>query len=335
MAVVMATTLLYCLPAAYAEHDVFDFDGLTVVYINLETKGDSTLVMFPNGKTMLVDGGMPDAYPNVKAVLDEFGIGMIDVMLATHPDQDHVAGLNAILNDPAFEVDRILVGPTSKDTKTYTTFLSLAGDVETMYAGDVIDLDPDVSVLVLSPPEDLIPEGSSASLENTNSVILLITYGDMEFLFTADATYMTEAWLLDNRGELLDIDIMNAPHHGSKYGSTDQFILATSPEAVMFSANYGNQYGHPHDETVIRYMTHDIPFAQTADGNIAFQTDGTDCSVLVVELPELEFPCFDGVQTVPEFGGAMLIMGITATAAMLVWRLAGREGGVFDWKPAI
>ena len=181
--------LSFCPQAVQAEHDVFDFDGLTVVYINLETKGDSTLVMFPNGKTMLVDGGMPDAYPNVKAVLDEFGIGMIDVMLATHPDQDHVAGLNAILNDPAFDVDRILVGPTSKDTKTYTTFLSLAGDVETMYAGDVIDLDPDVSVLVLSPPEDLIPEGSSASLENTNSVILLITYGDMEFLFTADATY--------------------------------------------------------------------------------------------------------------------------------------------------
>ena len=333
--IVAAVVLAFCPQIAQAEHDIFDFDGLTVVYINLETKGDSTLVMFPNGKVMLVDGGMPDAYPNVKAVLHEFEINKIDVMVATHPDQDHVAGLNAILNDPAFEVGRILVGPTSKDTRTYTTFLSLAGDVETAYAGDVIDIDPDVSVQVLSPPEYLISGSSKASLENTNSVILLVTYGDIEFLFTADATYLTEEWLLDNYNDILDIDIMNAPHHGSKYGSTEQFILATTPEAVIFSVNYGNQYGHPHNESVIRYMTQDVPFVQTADGNIVFQTDGTDCSVMDIAFPDLEIPCFDGVQTVPEFGSVMLVMGMTAAAAILVWRLAGREGGVFDWKPAI
>ena len=336
IAVIAAVVMLTLIPqAAQAEHDIFDFDGLTVVYINLETKGDSTLVMFPNGKVMLIDGGMPDAYPNVKAILDEFGIDKIDVMVATHPDQDHVAGLNAVLNDPDFTVDRILIGPTSKDTRTYTTFLGLAGDAEIAYAGDVIDIDPDVSVQVLSPPEYLISGSSKASLENTNSVILLVTYGDIEFLFTADATYLTEEWLLDNHVDILDIDIMNAPHHGSKYGSTDQFILATSPEAVIFSVNYGNQYGHPHNESLIRYMTQDVPFAQTADGNIVFQTDGTDCSVVTIELPDLEFPCFDGVQTVPEFGGAMLVMGMTAAAVILMWRLAGREGGVFDWRPAV
>ncbi len=334
MVAIAAAVMLSFITQAHAEHDIFDFDGLTVVYINLETKGDSTLVMFPNGKTMLIDGGMPDAYANVKAILDKFGIDEIDVMVATHPDQDHVAGLNAVLNDPDFTVDRILVGSTSKDTRTYTTFLGLAGDVETAYAGDIIDIDPDVSVQVLSPPEDLISGSSKASLENTNSVILLVTYGDIEFLFTADATYLTEEWLLDNYDDL-DIDIMNAPHHGSKYGSTDRFILATSPEAVIFSVNYGNQYGHPHDESVIRYMTQNVPFAQTADGNIVFQTDGTDCSVVTIESPDLEFPCFDGVQTVPEFGGAMLVMGMTAAAAILVWRLAGREGGVFDWRPAV
>ena len=64
-------TLLLLLPAAsapfaYADHDAYDFDGLTVVFIDLETKGDSTLVIFPNEKTTLIDGGLSSAYPNIK-----------------------------------------------------------------------------------------------------------------------------------------------------------------------------------------------------------------------------------------------------------------------------
>ena len=84
-------TLLLLLPAAsapfaYADHDAYDFDGLTVVFIDLETKGDSTLVIFPNEKTTLIDGGLSPAYPNIKEVLQSFDISTVDVVVATHSE---------------------------------------------------------------------------------------------------------------------------------------------------------------------------------------------------------------------------------------------------------
>ena len=313
-----------------ADHDPLAFDGLSVVFISLGTKGDSTLVIFPNERTMLVDGGLQSAYPNIKDVLNRFGVEEIDAVVATHPDQDHVAGLISLLADGEIGVHDILVGPVSKDTATYAAFLAAAGQVGVLHAGDAIHLDPDVSVLVLSPPEETIRGGPNASVENSNSVVLLITYGDVEFLLTADTTHATEAYLLENWPDSLDVDIMGAPHHGSKHASTSAFIRAASPGVVVFSANLNNQYGHPHGETVARYAENGVPFVSTVYEDVAFQTDGTDCSVMYVSEPDTEVPCFDGVGTVPEFGAAALVIA-GALIPVIIMRRAGH--GVF-WNNA-
>ena len=288
---------------AHADHDVLDFEGLTVVYIDLGTKGDSTLVAFPSGSAMLIDGGMPAAYENVRDTILEFGITKIDAVVATHPDQDHVAGLNFLLEDPTFEIGQAYAGPTSKDTKTYQTFLGLA-DEQILHAGDEIELDPAVKVSVLGPPDTLIQDGKNASLENSNSVILLIEYGDIEFLFTADTTYTTEAWLIQNHDDL-DIDIMNVPHHGSRHGSTVQFIAATTPELVIYSANTDNTYGHPHPDAVSRYDASGAWQAKTSDGNVVVQTDGYKCSLVQAGT---EYPCWADVMVVPEFPITYVVM---------------------------
>lgn len=282
-------------PATYADHSVQDFDGLTVVFIGLDTKGDSTLIMLPNGKTILIDGGMPRAYPSIKDTLQYFGVTTIDTMIITHPDQDHVAGINTLIEDGVFGINEVLIGPTSKDTKTYQRFLTLATGETKTYASDTITMDPSVMITVLSPPESLIKSAKNASLENSNSVITLLQYGDIKFLFTADATHATEGWLVENYpADTLDIDIMNAPHHGSKHASTPNFISTTSPEVVVFSTDHDNQYGHPHAEAVSRYQSFGVKQVYTThDHNITIQTDGTRCSVIVGDK---ESPCLeDGI----------------------------------------
>ncbi len=302
---------------AYADHDIYSFDALNVIFIDLGTKGDSTLIIFPNDSVMLIDGGMPSSYDSIRQTLQDFNVDTIDVLIATHPDQDHVAGFNALLQDDSFNVKKILIGPTSKDTATYQNFLELAQDESIVYAGDTIHLDPKVNVSILSPPEELISKESNASLENSNSVVTLLEYGDYEFLFTGDATYTTEKWLIQNYDDAIDVDIMNAPHHGSKYASTEPFIDATTPRLVIFSANDGNRYGHPHDEAVMRYVINDIPVVQTSMGNIIIQTDGIKCSVMSSDLPDVEFPCFDGVQMIPEFKSVMIVIFASLVSVVL------------------
>ncbi len=287
--------------SVHAEHDIYSSDALTVAFIDLGTKGDSTLIIFPNDSVMLIDGGMPLAYHSIKETLQNFHISTIDVMIATHPDQDHVGGLGTILRDDSFDVKKILIGPTSKDTATYQTFLELAGDESTVYAGDKIVLDDTVSVSVISPPKQLIPSGSNASLENSNSIVTILEYGDFVFLFTGDATHTTEKWLIQNYGDTIDADIINAPHHGSKHSSTDAFIDSVTPRLVIFSANDGNMYGHPHEQAVMRYVANGIPVVQTSMGSIIIQTDGTRCSIVSADFPEEEFACFSGIAKIPEF----------------------------------
>ena len=293
-----STALSMHLPATYAEHDVSTFDGLSVVFIDLGTKGDSTLVVFPNGKSMLIDGGLKSSYPNVKGVIDEFDLDEIDVVIASHPDQDHIAGLTELLADTSVGVGTVLKNHIDKDTKTYGEFLSSAPGAETVYAGTVIDVDPTVRVEVLSPPDTGVPEADNASEANSNSLVILLVYGDIEFLFTADATYTTEEFLQSSQSGEIDVDIMNAPHHGSKHASTRSFIDAASPEVVIFSAEKDNQYGHPHQDAVDRYVSAGVTTMRTLNGDVVFQTDGTNCSTFFLDSLATEASCFDGVQMV-------------------------------------
>jgi len=326
MIIVSCILMIMTVPLAYADHDdVYSFDGLTVVFIDLGKKGDSTLIKFPNNKTMLIDGGLASSYPRIQGTLYAFDISTIDVMLVTHPDQDHVSGLSAMLERGIVDVRQILIGPAYKDTATYQKFLALAPNEEVIYAGYEIDLDPDVSVTVLSPPESMIQKGTNASFENSNSVVVLLDYGNLEFLFTADATHTTERWLMQNYDEELDVDVMNSPHHGSKHSSTPRFISSTDPKLVVHSADTDNQYGHPHEETIQRYLSYDVSQVQTNSGNIILQTDGTRCSLMSSANLAVEQPCFDGVHTVPEFGGLLVVM-ILATALAVVLTVGRTRG---------
>ena len=81
------------------------------MYIDLKTAGDSTLVKFPNGKTMLIDGGYKKSYPHVKPILDFHGVEVIDIMVATHPDADHINGLKELLKVGDFQVKKVCPRP--------------------------------------------------------------------------------------------------------------------------------------------------------------------------------------------------------------------------------
>lgn len=286
-------------------------DGLlSVVFVDLQTKGESILVIFPNGKTMLIDGGMPSSYSKLESVLKQYNVTEIDVMIGTHADQDHIAGLTKVLDDSDFIVKQVLISYVTSNTLTYQNFLAEISDnglqPQTVFDGHTIDIDGYVTVRIISPPTEGIPDGTNASTSNSNALITLLEYGNVSFLLTADATHTTESWIVQNHPNL-DIDIMNGPHHGSKYSSTDEFIDHLTPQLVIFSADVDNEYGHPHQEAINEYQSRGINHYQTGlEGNIVIKTDGSRCSLILEG--ESEQPCYSGVQVVPEFPLVLVVL---------------------------
>lgn len=295
---------------------------LRVVFVDLGTKGESILIMFPNNNTMLVDGGMPSSYTALKSTLRDYGVSEIDAIVGTHPDQDHIAGLTKILDDSDFEVGQVLISHVQGNTATYRNFLEKTVqrglEPQTVFSGHTIDLDDSVITKIISPPIEGIPDGPNASLANSNALVLLIEYDNVSFLLTSDATYTTEEWLV-KQYESLDVDIMNGPHHGSKYSSTDQLIDQITPNLVIFSADRDNEYGHPHEEAISKYASRGISYYQTGiEGNIMIKTDGSRCSLILAG--ELERPCYTGIQTVPEFSLIVLIFAASVFIVLLASR---------------
>ena len=128
-------------------------------------------------------------------------------------------------------------------------------------------------------------------------------------------------WLVNRyAADVLDVDILNAPHHGSKHASTPAFIGATTPRTVIFSTNENNQYGHPHQDAVNRYAGADH-LLRTHTGDIIIQTDGAGCSMFLNGNLEDEVACFGGIAVVPEFSHIMMIGIIAMIPVILLERV--------------
>jgi beta-lactamase superfamily II metal-dependent hydrolase len=216
-------------------------------------QGDAMLVTTPTGATMLVDGG-----PDPDLLLRRLGEHLpwwrrrIDVMVLTHPHEDHVAGLVAALE--RYRVGLILDGGRSYENPTYPRFLREAisepgGRLAPARAGAALPLDPTTTVTLLYPTEadaaGSLPEGDI----NNASVVSLVRSGGFSALLTGDAELPVEA-LLAERGLLTRVDVLKVGHHGSHSSTSPALLSATNPAVALISAGVDNDYGHPHQVTL-------------------------------------------------------------------------------------
>ena len=216
-------------------------------------QGDAILVTAPSGATMLVDGG-----PDPDLLLRRLGERLpwwhrrIDVMILTHPHEDHVAGLVAALD--RYEVGLILDAGRPYENPTYPRFVLEArhepgGRVAAARAGTTLRLDPATTVSLLYPSaEDVagpLPEGDI----NNASVVALLRNGGFNALLTGDAEMPVEG-LLAVRGLVTEVDVLKVGHHGSHSSSGPSLLAATHPGVALISAGTGNDYGHPHQVTL-------------------------------------------------------------------------------------
>lgn len=235
-------------------------------------QGDAILIESPSGRRMLVDGGPDGSVLRALGEVLPWYTRTIDVVLATHPDADHIGGLSDVLRQ--YHVSYIIDNSVSHDTPAVESFLKASARedalVRGLTRGERINLGEGVIVEVLF-PDRVLKEADT----NLSSIVLRVSYGAHSFLLTGDAPESIERYLVSLDGKALESTVLKAGHHGSHTSSNVSFISAVSPEYVVYSRGCGNTYGHPHKEVVERFESFGVRAYDTCtEGTVTFETNG-------------------------------------------------------------
>lgn len=248
-----------------------DSGKLVVAFLDIG-QGDAIYIEAPNRNQILIDGG-----PN-KSVLRQLSKVMpfydrsIDVVIATHPDKDHIGGLPDVLQ--RYDVDFILDSEQESNNAVYEELVRLIElkNIKNIHAkrGMIVVLDDGVHLNILFPDRDV-----SEVESNTASIVARLVYGDTEFMLTGDSPKAIEEYLVMLDGENLESDVLKAGHHGSKTSSSQTFLGYVGPKYSVISAGVDNRYGHPHEEVLETLNQFGSVILSTQNrGMIVFESDG-------------------------------------------------------------
>ena len=249
-----------------------DNKGLLKVTFLDVGQGDAIFIESPDGNQILIDSGANKNIINVLSRVMPFYDKSIDVMIATHPDQDHIGGFPEILK--RYKVGRYfddgLVGETATFKEISKELLDKKVEEENLVKDEIIDLGDGVFLKIFYPNQTL--EGDDT---NKNSVVMKIIYGESNILLTGDIPTDVEKYLAMTEGENLNSDILKVAHHGSKNSLSEEFFSAVSPEYSIISASKDNSFGHPHKEIIDTLNSIGTNILKTYEmGDITFVSDG-------------------------------------------------------------
>jgi competence protein ComEC len=225
-------------------------------------QGDAIHILTPDGYEMLIDGGPSSSVLRELSKDRSFFDRKIDVVIATHPDTDHVAGLVDVLE--RYEVGLIVNTEVKSESSAARAFAraALAENVNIILAqsGQVIQLGASTTVKIFSPSGD-----ESDWQSNNASIVVQVIYGDSEFILTGDASKEIEDYLVGVFGADLQSDVLKLGHHGSKTSTSKLFLETVSPEYTVVSAEEDSRYGHPHKEVIDKVNEFGAKIFNTAD----------------------------------------------------------------------
>jgi competence protein ComEC len=236
-------------------------------------QGDAVLITLPDGRQVLIDGGplTTDLHWRLGQEMP-FWDRTLELVISTHPDADHLAGLVSL--PQRYTVEQLLtsdVGATSQLYREWELQLSQAELTPLIgQAGTQLDLGQGITATILSP-------GSiTANIDeaNNHSVVLHLQFGQVSFLLTGDIEEIMEERLL--RAKIpLSATVLKSPHHGSKTSSSRAFLEAVDPQIVVISLGKDNHFGHPAPEVLERYAAQGLLVFRTDEqGTVELSTDG-------------------------------------------------------------
>ena len=257
-------------------------DGLLSVLMIDVGQGDSFLIKFPNGQTALIDAGVVDPFFDtgeriIIPLLDYLGIEKIDFGFVSHLDTDHYGGFASLIHNKKIkEVYRPKPDSSDKSIR-FEKFLDKHKIPIKIYDKSKIEIS-NVALYILN---DANNEYLNKLSSNDRSGIIKIVHGKNSFLFVGDAEIPAEEYYLKHHRKFLDSDVLKVAHHGSKTGSSEEFLKAVSPKISLVSAGIKNKFGHPSEIVLERLKAIGSTIYRTdLSGAVLIQSDGNEIDIL-------------------------------------------------------
>ena len=252
----------------YAETE--DAGELEVHFIDVG-QGDATLI-FQGEHAMLIDGGENNRGWQIVDYLNYLGIEHLDYVIGTHPDSDHIGGLDTVIEN--ISCDIVMMPELERDTASYEGIVRAVKEqgVKSISPkpGETYELGNAIFTI-------LAPNDTYDNI-NDNSIALRLVHGDNSFLFTGDAEEEAEDDMLKSGRELAS-DVYKAAHHGSSGANSELFLMAVKPTYAVISCGENNEYGHPHSEVLNRLRMLGTEVYRTDEqGTIVAVSDGSEIS---------------------------------------------------------
>ena len=253
-------------------------NGLTITCLDIG-QGDCCVLKMPGGENFLIDGGSSNkkntAVCQILPYLKNQGIATLDGIFVSHTDQDHISGIEELLelcaqNLATVRVKNLILPDWNTTGEEYEKLKMLAEQtgilVQTAREGNLLKT-KEAQIEILAPEN-----GADGSDTNEDGMVMEVHFGKFRGLFTGDIGAETEKKLLDS---MEDVDFLKVAHHGSKYSTCQGFLDVVSPEIAVISCSAKNTYGHPSADTIKRLEDCGAQVEYTMkNGAITVQTDG-------------------------------------------------------------
>ena len=233
-------------------------------------QGDSELIKCGNN-AMLIDAGTVDHTTNVVNYLNSQGIKRLDYVIATHPHDDHIGGMNTVIKD--FDIGVLIMNQKTNNTQAYANLIAAISEKKLTPVAPVVGKQYSLGEAVFT---ILAPAASTNSDDlNAYSIVIRIVYRGKSFLLEGDATSDSEQNMLKT-GLPLKADVLKVAHHGSNTASTQAFLSAVSPKYAIISVGVNNIYKLPDESTINRLQDDGIKTYRTDfNGTVVFYVNSS------------------------------------------------------------
>jgi len=269
----------------------FSDQKLHVIFCDVG-QGDGILIITPSDKQILIDGGSDDSILACLSNHMPFWDRNIELMVLSHPHADHLNGLIEVLD--GYTVDHFATEALANDTVGYkelTKKISAKGGLspaspaggfgrKELDEGDRIQIEKNVTIEVLGPSKAFLdetsPKGKIGESSEFASLVSVLSYGDFDVIFTGDSQVsgMKEALDFDLKGDTFSFEVLQVPHHGSRFGLDKQLVQQIDPKLAVISVGK-NKYGHPTPFILSLLKNEGIQYRRTdEDGDVEIISDG-------------------------------------------------------------
>ena len=274
---ILILTLLYCLQFTSLYNKTNSNSNYLTVYFIDVGQGDCILVNV-NGYNLLIDSGPSSARKSLLGYLDKLSISKFDYVIATHPHEDHIGNMDAIIRK--YHIGKFLAPKVTASTLTFENMVTALNDknlkISVISTGsNSINLGKETSIMFYT-----LPNLNTDDELNLYLPIIKLTYKNISFLFTGDAELKNEEFLIKNEINLRS-HILKIGHHGSSSSTCEAFLNSVNPKVAIISVGSNNKYGHPAASTLNLLKNYHIKVYRTdLLGNIILKSDGSSFSVL-------------------------------------------------------